>query len=125
LGLAVLFENLISPNKEIPEFYRDQQRSTLGASWNFKKLFRFKGDISTNKNNNISKPTLGVGMESYLNRWIVLRLGGQRNTDEDYNLYTGGLGFVGPRFGLHYAYQSSTQKESLSRHSVDMAIPIW
>lgn len=125
LGLAVLFENLVPPNKDIPEDYRLQQTTSVGASWNFKRLFRFRGDVIAGGDNSFQKPTLAFGMENYLNRWLVLRLGFQRNSEKEANLYTGGVGFIGPKFGLHYAYQNSPQKESLTRHSVDLAVPIW
>ena len=125
LGFAAVFDNLVSPNKDIPDFYRFKQTSAFGASWNFRRLFRFRGDVISSSGNSFSKPTVAVGMESYLNRWFVLRLGAQRNSEEEANLYTGGVGFIGPKFGFHYAYQNSPQKMALTRHSVDLAVPIW
>lgn len=125
LGFAAVFDNLIPPDEDVPEAYRQKQTMTLGASMNFKRLFRFKADVKSSSSNSFNKPTAGLGMESYLNRWLVIRLGGARNTEAEANLFTAGMGFVGPKFGLHYAYQNSPQEEAMTRHSVDMAIPIW
>lgn len=124
-GLAATFDNLIAPSDRIPEAYRLKQQMTFGGSYNYRKFVRFKGDIISGPNNSLEKPTLAAGMESYMNRWLILRWGLQRNNEVDANLYTAGMGFIGPKFGLHYAYQNSPQNESLSRHSVDLAVPIW
>ncbi len=125
LGAAVAFENVVPPSLNTPEGLRLQQKSALGFSYNYKKFVRFKGDVITTANNSFEKPILGAGMESYMNRWMILRWGLQRDNLQDANLYTAGLGFIGPKFGLHYAYQNSPQNESLTRHSVDLAVPIW
>lgn len=124
-GVALVFENLLPPNQEVPQEFRQQQTMGLGTSFNYKKFVRFKADVTSASNNSFGKPLLAAGMESYMNRWLILRWGLQRNNELDANLYTGGLGFVGPKFGLHYAYENSPQNESLTRHSVDLALPIW
>ncbi|MGZ5279231.1 MAG: hypothetical protein ACXWC9_04785 [Pseudobdellovibrionaceae bacterium] len=126
IGAAVTFDNMIPIREEAaPEAYRLKQTIGIGSSFNYKKMLRLKVDVISAENNTFGKPTLAAGLESYMNRWMVLRWGAQRNNHIDANLYTAGLGFIGPRFGLHYAYQSSPQNESLTRHSVDLALPIW
>jgi hypothetical protein len=124
-GAALVMDNLLPPAQNVPLAYRLKKTTAFGASYNYKRFVRLKGDLISEDNNSFGKPTLAFGMESYMNRWLILRWGLQRNNLEEANLYTGGLGFVGPRFGLHYAYLSSPQNESLSRHSVDLAVPIW
>lgn len=125
IGGAIYFENLLPPNSDIPYEYRGHQTTTVGASYNYRRFLRLKVDISTATNNSFSKPTLAGGMESYLNKWLILRWGLQRNEERSANVYAAGLGFLGPKFGLHYAYENSPQDESLTRHSVDLAVPIW
>jgi hypothetical protein len=126
VGVAATFDNMIpSTSDTIPEAYRLKQTMALGGSYNYRKFVRVKADLISAENNTFGKPTLAAGMESYLNRWLVLRWGLQRNNQLAANLYTAGLGFIGPKFGLHYAYQNSPQNESLTRHSVDLALPIW
>ena len=128
MGAAVTFDNMIPPasvSSSVPEAYRLKQTIGVAGSYNFHKFVRLKADLISAENNTFGKPTLAAGMENYLNRWLILRWGLQRNNQLDANLYTAGLGFVGPKFGLHYAYQNSPQNESLTRHSVDLALPIW
>lgn len=124
-GAALVLDNLIPPSVDVPEIYRLKQTIALGTSYNFKRFVRFKGDLISASNQTFGKPTLALGMESYMNRWMILRWGVQRNNEQAAYLYTGGLGFIGPKFGLHYAYENSPQNESLTRHSVDLAVPIW
>ncbi len=125
LGVAVTFDNMVPPQTSVPETHRLKQTISTGVSYNYQKIVRLKADIISAENNTANKPTLAAGMESYMNRWIILRWGLQRNNQLEANLYTAGLGFAGPKFGLHYAYQNSPQNESLTRHSVDLALPIW
>lgn len=124
-GAALVFDNILPAAQNVPTAFQLKKTIALGASYNFKRFVRLKGDLISAENNTFTKPTLAFGMESYMNRWLILRWGLQRKNLEEANLYTAGLGFIGPKFGLHYAYLSSPQNESLSRHSVDLAVPIW
>lgn len=124
-GAALTLDNMITPNQETPEAFRLKQTVGMGASYNYKRFVRLKGDVISASNNSFGKPTLAFGMESYMNKWLILRWGLQRQNEMDANLYTAGVGFIGPKFGLHYAYENSPQNESLTRHSVDLAVPIW
>jgi hypothetical protein len=125
IGAAILFDNMIPAPDSIPEQFRLKQKMTLGTSLNYRKMLRVKADIISASGNRFGKATYAAGMESYLNRWMIFRWGLQRNNLLEANLYTAGLGFVGPKFALHYAYETSPQNESLTRHSVDLALPIW
>jgi len=125
IGAAVLFDNLIPASSDVPDIYRTKQTMAIGGSYNYRRFVRVKADVISATNNSFDHPTLAAGMESYMNRWLILRWGVQRNNEKAADVYAGGLGFISPRFGLHYAYQNSPQDESLTRHSVDLAIPIW
>lgn len=124
-GMAAVLESLVPPSSGVPEPIRLNQTTAVGATFNFRKFVRIKADITSQTNNSFNKPTIGAGMESYMNKWMILRWGLAKNNELDANLYTAGLGWVLPRFGLHYAYQNSPQDETLTRHSVDLAIPVW
>ncbi|GIL17296.1 MAG: hypothetical protein BroJett040_10470 [Oligoflexia bacterium] len=125
MGLALVGENLLSPNKNIPEEYRLGQSTAFGFNYNYRKYVRFKVDLTTNQTNSITYPTLAAGVESYWNRWIIIRLGAQKNYETNVHQFGSGIGFGGPRFALHYAYVSSPDEAKLIRHSVDLAMPIW
>jgi hypothetical protein len=125
LGLAVVAENLIGSDTKIPADRRLSPTTALGATYIYRRFVRTRLDVISASNNSWDRPIVAAGLESYMNRWLILRLGFQRRNEEKANVYSGGMGFAGPRFGIHYAYLSSPDQESLSRHSVDLAIPIW
>lgn len=125
IGLGILVRNAIEPKDSIPVLIRQQQRTGFGASYNHKKFVRFKADINSSTGNSFKEATLGAGMESFMNRWLVLRWGLQHDNEIKADQYSAGLGFLGPKFALNYAYQTSPQNERLTRHSVDLAVPIW
>lgn len=125
LGVALVSDNLLAAPDSVPEAYRLKQTTGLGVSYNHERFVRFKADLVSQANNAFGKPTLAAGLESYMNRWLIIRIGLQRNNEMAANLYTAGMGFTGPKFGLHYAYVNSPQNDSLNRHSVDLAVPIW
>jgi hypothetical protein len=124
-GAALVFDNILPGSGGVPEAYRLKSTTAIGGSYNYKRFVRLKADLISDSGNSWSRPTLAAGMESYMNRWLVLRWGVGRNNETESNLYTAGLGFIGPKFGIHYAFQNSPQNESLTRHSVDLAVPIW
>lgn len=125
VGIAAYFENILPPKSEIPEAYRLNQTTTLAGSYNYRRFLRVKADLISETNNSFNKPTLAAGIESYMNKWLILRWGLQRNNEKAADVYAAGMGFMGPKFALSYAYQNSPQDESLTRHSVDLAVPIW
>lgn len=125
LGLGFTMDDILDPSGKISQDIRMQSTTGLGLSYNYKKFARFRTDLVSASGNRFNKPTLGAGLESFMNRWIIIRLGLSRNFDEETSLYAAGLGFKGPRFAVHYAYQTSPQMEKLTRHSIDLAIPLW
>lgn len=124
-GAALVMDNVLPVSGALPETYRLKQTTAIGASYNYKRFVRLKADVISASGNTWAKPEIAAGMENYVNRWLVVRWGLGRNNETESNLYTAGLGFIGPKFGVHYAFQSSPQNESLTRHSVDLAVPIW
>jgi len=125
LGFAIFANNLLTPSKSTPQDVQQKGETILGASYKYRRFLRAKVDLATDSKNTMSKPTLAAGIEYYMNRWVVARLGAAQVYETESNLYAAGVGFVLPRFGLHYAYQNSPQIEESTRHSVDLAIPIW
>ncbi len=124
-GAAAVFENILPGSGAVPEVYRLKSTTAVGGSYNYKRFVRVKVDVITDSGNSLGHPALAAGMENYMNRWLVLRWGVGRNNEANSNLYTAGLGFIGPKFGVNYAFQTSPQNDSLSRHSVDLSVPVW
>ncbi len=125
LGFAMVVENLMPASEAIPIANKLKKTTGGGMVMNYMKLMRFKADVVSGPENNFLYPTLALGVENYLNKWIIFRVGAQRNNFEQFSLYTAGVGFVLPKFGLQFAYQTSQENPLATRHTVDLAVPIW
>ncbi len=118
LGFAILAEDMISGENA-------EQTINMGMSYSFRKFMRFKLDATGYLADSVAKPDFAVGVENYLNKWAIFRFGAARDGQEAVYKYSIGLGFVLPRFGVHYAHQMVPDRQDLTSHSVDLAFPIW
>jgi len=125
LSAGLVFDDIIGASDSVPEAYRLKTKTSGGLSYNYKKVVRAKLDVVSADNNGFAKPSLLGGVESYMNRWLILRVGTGRDNEKSSNIYSGGLGFLGPRFGIHYAYLQSNEDKNFIRHTLDVAIPVW
>ncbi|MEN0060148.1 MAG: hypothetical protein AAGB31_15020 [Bdellovibrio sp.] len=116
LGLAVVGYNLFGEDKDIPENYRLKRSVGAGINYVYQSLARFRLDATT-------ESVWMAGFESYVNKFIVVRLGYSHDTDDNRELLTAGAGFKGPRFAINYGYQGNSQNSGDYRHSVDLEIP--
>lgn len=124
-GFAVVLDNVLGESGDSPEGIRLKPTTALGMNYIYKRLIRTRLDLVTSTNNSWDRPLIEAGLEMFMNRWVIMRMGAQRNNEEAANAYSAGLGFVGPHFGIHYAYLMSPEQESLTRHALDLAVPIW
>lgn len=122
-AFGVLFKSLFSSNTDLAEALQRQQTTAAGMNYTFDNLSRFRFDIESNSKNKMDRLVFKYGVESFLNDWIVLRLGYQNNNVVSKNYQTAGLGFVGPQFSFHYAYLANVADSSDYRHSVDLGVP--
>lgn len=124
-GVTAIANNMVPPGDKAPEPVRQQQTLTVGTSYEYKDLIRAKFDATSDSGYKWNHSLLGGGVENYLSKYIILRVGYQKDNQVGANIYTAGLGFAGPKLSLNYAYQNSAEDQRLTRHSVDLAIPIW
>lgn len=125
LSFGLVFDDVLPANANVPEALRLFNHTSAGVSYNYKRVIRAKFDLISATNNSFSKPTAVGGVESFMNRWLVLRVGVGRNQETSSNILSAGLGFQGPKFGVHYAYFQNAEEENLARHTVDLSIPVW
>lgn len=116
LGVGLVFYNLFGEKADLPREIREKNYIGAGVNYIYHDTVRFRLDGT-------SEAILGVGIETYLNRFIITRFGYSNDFDDQRQLLAAGVGFNGPRFQLNYAYAGNTQKSSDYRHSVDMVIP--
>lgn len=126
LSVGLLLENLVSPSTNVAVQERLNPSTAVALSYNYLTFMRVKADLISESNNGWAKPTLALGLESYFNKWLIVRIGYQRNAELEQSITSAGLGFGGPRFGIHYAFQNVQSPLGLDpRHSVDLGVPIW
>jgi hypothetical protein len=126
LGVALVIDNLF-PIVNAPEA-REQfaPLTSLGMSYNMGKFLRARMDLTTQRNNSLNKPLLAAGLENYWNRWLIFRIGAARDAELEQSILSTGLGFDGPRLGIHYAFQAVEAPLGRDqRHSVDLALTLW
>lgn len=116
IGLALVFYNVFGEDQEIPREFRTQSSAAVGFNYIYRSTVRFRVDVT-------SESLVMGGIETYVNKFIITRLGYQSDLSDHRELITGGVGFKGPRFVLNYAYQGNTQISGDYRHSVDLGIP--
>ncbi len=121
-SLALVVENPINAPRDIPGNEVLNYSTALGLSYNYKTFLRLKFDVISDS----PKPTLAAGIENYWNRWLIVRFGYSKNSNLNQNITAAGVGFQGPRFSMHYAFENVQSEGGLDpRHSIDMAVPIW
>jgi len=126
LTFAAVFDNVVEPDSSVPSFYRLKPATSFGLAYNYRKFVRLRFDLETPvSSNSFSQPNIASAIETYWNRWIIIRLGLRKELSSKIDQYGGGLGFVGPKFALHYGYIQSPQDDKVSRHAIDLAVPIW
>lgn len=95
----------------------------LGVAYIYEKFAKVRLDLETAENEKTDKMIYKAGLETFINDWIVTRFGYQNDNAHSLNFFTAGLGFVGPQFGLHYAYQSEARNIRDPLHTIDLNIP--
>lgn len=116
IGVALVGYNLFGEDTGAPEELR--RKTSAGAGFNYihNRMVRFRLDATT------ESEVMG-GLETYVNNFLVSRLGYYNDTNDNRELLTAGLGFNGPRFALNYAYEGNPKESGDYRHSVDLGIP--
>lgn len=122
-GIGLVANKIFSTATEINEGLQKQKTFGLGAQYTYKEFVRFRFDIESAPENKTDRLVYMGGMETFMNDWIIVRLGYQNNNVLSKNYSSLGLGFNGPQFGLHYAYISNVVDKSEDKHSIDLGIP--
>jgi len=107
----------------------EPQNLGIGLGYIFRRLIRIRLDVAQLRGEGSSfsqRPILSsLGGETFMNRWLVLRLGAAQMGSSPLKI-TWGLGFMGPRLKLNYAYApSNILRSSEYAHWLDLSMPIW
>lgn len=122
-ALALVLYDVNKSPDTWPEDFQVHSKIGLGYHYVYKGFLRTRIDYLSGKNFQFNSGSWMLGVENYLNRWTIVRLGYQENSNNINDLYTIGLGFDLPKFKLNYAYLTETIDNSQVRHSVDLTVP--
>ncbi len=123
VALGLVANKVASSPSDINESLQKQKTIGFGTSYTYLSFFRFRFDMESAPENKTDRLVYMGGLETFMNDWVVFRLGYQNNNVVAKNFVTAGLGFAGPQFGLHYAYISNVADKTEDQHSIDLGIP--
>lgn len=122
-GFGFVAKKVAAGMVDLPESLQVQKTIGLGMSYTYQNFARLRLDVESGPDNDTKKLVYMAGLENFLNDWLVFRLGFQNNNVVVKDYFTAGLAFVGPQFGLHYAYITDIKDKSDSKHLVDLSVP--
>lgn len=127
LTLGAVYNGLALSDTDLADTLDKASSVTAGISYSVEEVILVKFDIekAIQENNLSSKEALAFksGLELALNEWIMARVGYLNDNINLQNLFTAGIAFEGPQFGLHYAYQKNSKKDIDPLHVIDLSIP--
>jgi hypothetical protein len=128
LGIGASFQNFRPPPEDLPEELAIGSDSGVGLLYLHSDHLRLRMDYSRKIHRlaSLSSSEWAFGLENSMTPWALARIGIAQETS-DTRVITQklafGLGFAGPRFGIHYAFQQFKISNKGSEHSVDLTIP--
>lgn len=128
-GFGFSAQNLASTVKnDIPDFITLGTSTGLGFLYIYENYLRLRLDLNRtmHKLESQSMSEWALGLENMINHWILTRIGIARSHTLDHTTtqkLSFGIGFAGPRFGIHYALQQYQISQNGQEHSVDFVIP--
>lgn len=123
LAFGVIGQNLSPNNQSLDNIIRLQRTMSLGASYSKRQFYRLRTEIESGDNYNFGNSNWSLGVENFINQWTILRAGNNYDFNTAENIHSVGIGFAGPKFGIHYAYAFGTRATDISEHTIDMSIP--
>lgn len=127
MGVGLVMYNLVPAQKEIPDEFKLTPSVGLGFNSIYNQFVRFRFDVRTGTNLVADHFLYGAGFESYFTDWFIARGGVARDDQASESWATAGLGFLGPRFYINYAYERTLsrneRREDRNAHSIDFGVP--
>lgn len=128
LGVGLSLQNLGAPSPKVPESMSLGSSAGLGLLYFHDSFLKLRLDMVRKLHplQALSYSEGSFGMENAMTPWLLFRVGfGQQRADDGTNTqkWTMGLGFDGPRFGIHYGFQQYRLAQNGTEHSVDFTLP--
>lgn len=123
MALGLVVYDLNKSPENWPQEFRVDPKIGVGYHYVYRGFLRTRIDYLSGNNYKLSEGSWMLGIEDYLNRWTVFRIGYQENPLNISDLITFGAGFDLPKFKINYAYLTESKDNSQVRHSVDLTVP--
>jgi len=122
-GVGLVANKISSSTVKFNETLQLQKTMGLGLSYMMDNFARFRADVESAPDFKTDRLVYMLGIENYINDWIIFRVGFQNNKVLSKDFFTAGLGFAGPQFTLHYAYIADATDQTDQKHLFDLGIP--
>lgn len=122
-GFGIVANKVGSNPISLAENLQTQQTVAMGMGYTYQDFARLRFDVETAPENKTDRLVYMLGLENYINQWMIFRIGYQNNNVLSKNYFSAGMGFSGPQFGLHYAYIANTADNSEDKHCIDLGFP--
>lgn len=135
MGLGLSLLDFIPTDKKIPTEYSLGSTVGVGVMYLYKDFLKLRLDLAQKNHSmkSFSYDEIALGLDNAMTPWVSSRMGFAHRLILDgssLQKWTFGLGFDGPRFGIHYAFQHLIENEkgglnpkTGAEHSVDFILP--
>lgn len=121
--VGLVHKDIALTDTDLPDSVDHVATTTLGFGYVYETFAQFRFDIESVERQPSGRYIYKVGLETYVNEWIITRFGYRNDNIASLNYGTAGLGFAGPQFGLHYAYQWEANNTVDPLHVIDLSFP--
>jgi hypothetical protein len=122
-SFGLTHKNIALNDTDLPDSIDKVTTTTAGVAYVYESFAQFRFDVETVEKQPSDRFIYKIGLETYINDWIITRLGYRNDNVSSQNFTTLGLGFAGPQFQLHYAYQSEAKSTVDPLHIIDLSVP--
>ena len=122
-SFGLVQKNIALNDTDLPDDIDHVTTTTAGFAYVYESFAQLRFDMETIEKQPSDRFIYKIGLETYLNDWIITRFGYRNNNILSQNFTTLGVGFAGPQFQLHYAYQLEAKSTVDPLHIIDLSVP--
>lgn len=122
-SFGIVHKDVALNDSDLPDTLDQVATTTLGMGYVYETFAQVRFDIETIEKQTTRRFIYKIGLETYVNDWVITRFGYRNDNIASQNFATAGLGFAGPQFGLHYAYQTEANSAVDPLHVIDLSFP--
>lgn len=122
-SFGITHKNIALNDTDLPDSIDHVTTTTAGFAYVYQSFAQLRFDMETVEKQPSDRYIYKIGLETYINDWIITRFGYRNDNILSMNFTTLGVGFAGPQFQLHYAYQTEAKSTVDPLHIIDLSVP--